>query len=113
MTELPIYVYRDPVQASQIVRIEACSSYCRIYFTNRQPLLVAKVLQWFEDCLAPAGFVRTHRSHLVNAAYINRKVRPKNKTLWLVTGEPIPVSRRKFRYVLANFKQTVSNPIAA
>jgi two-component system LytT family response regulator len=113
MIELPIYVYRAPVQASHIVRIEACSSYCRIHFAHRPPLTVAKVLQWFEQYLVPAGFIRTHRSHLVNVAYISSKIRPKNKTLWLENGERIPISRHKFRVVLASFKQNVANNIAA
>jgi len=113
MTELPIYVYRDPVKASRIIRIEARSSYCRIYFADSPPILVAKVLQWFEENLTPAGFIRTHRSHLVNTAYVNCKIRPRNKTLWLENGECIPVSRHKFRVVLASFKENVAINTAA
>ena len=33
-------------------------------------MLVAKVLKEFAEMLEPLGFVRTHRSHLVNRQYI-------------------------------------------
>ena len=36
------------VLATNIIRIEANSSYCRLYFDNEYPLTVAKVLHWFE-----------------------------------------------------------------
>lgn len=54
----------------QIVRMEAKSNYTNIYFTDRKPLLVAKVLKDYEEVLQDHGFIRTHRSHLVNSRYI-------------------------------------------
>lgn len=99
MLQLPIYVYRAPVQVSHIVRIEACSSYCRIHFAHRPPLTVAKVLQWFEQYLVPAGFVRIHRSHLINPAYVQAEVPPRYRLLTLSTGAVVPVSRQQYRQV--------------
>ena len=54
----------------EIVRLEASSNYTHIYLTNKKKLLVAKVLKDFETILTPLGFVRTHRSHLVNRRHI-------------------------------------------
>ena len=54
----------------EIIRLEASSNYTYIYFTNRKPLLISKVLGEYEEQLCAAGFVRTHRSHLVNKQYI-------------------------------------------
>ena len=56
----------------QIVRMESCSNYTNIFFTDRKPLLASKVLKEFEEALLPFGFLRTHRSHLVNRKYITR-----------------------------------------
>jgi two-component system, LytTR family, response regulator len=58
------------VQPSEIVRLEASSNYTYIHFTNRKPLLIAKVLRYFEATLGQWGFVRTHRSHLVNRVHV-------------------------------------------
>ncbi len=56
--------------ADEILRLQASSNYTFIYFTNRKPLLMAKVLHDYEAQLCPAGFVRTHRSHLVNKKHV-------------------------------------------
>ena len=53
-----------------IIRLEASSNYTQIFFTNRRPLLLAKVLKDFAGILEPLGFLRTHRSHLVNKRQI-------------------------------------------
>lgn len=58
------------VNPSDIIRMRSSNSYTMIYFTNRKPLLIAKVLKHFEDALRSQGFVRTHRAHLVNKRYI-------------------------------------------
>ena len=56
--------------AEEIVRLEACSNYTNIYFTNKKKLLTSKVLKEFAAILEPMGFVRTHRTHLVNKQHI-------------------------------------------
>jgi two-component system, LytTR family, response regulator len=55
---------------AQIIRLEAKSNYTKIFFTNHLSIITAKVLKEFEPQLMPLGFVRTHRSHLVNKQYI-------------------------------------------
>jgi len=60
------YFYRP----DEIVRLEASSNYTNIFFTDKRKLLTAKVLKDFVQMLEPFGFLRTHRSHLVNRQYI-------------------------------------------
>lgn len=55
---------------SDIVRLEANSNYTNIYFTDKKKILSAKLLKDFVPMLEPFGFVRTHRTHLVNRQYI-------------------------------------------
>jgi two-component system LytT family response regulator len=54
----------------EIVRLEASSNYTNIYFSNKKKMITAKVLKEFEAILQPFGFVRTHRTHLVNRQHI-------------------------------------------
>jgi two-component system, LytTR family, response regulator len=56
----------------EIVRLEASSNYTRIFFANKTTLVSAKVLKVYEAMLEPFGFVRTHRTHLVNRTHISR-----------------------------------------
>ena len=53
-----------------IMRLESSSNYTYIHFTNRKPLLMAKVLKTYEALLAPMGFIRIHQSHIVNKQHI-------------------------------------------
>lgn len=54
----------------EIVRLEASSNYTYLYFVNRKPMLISRVLGEFEELLVQQGFIRTHRSHLVNRRYV-------------------------------------------
>ena len=57
--------------SEKIIRMEARSNYTSIYFTDHKPILVARILKDYEEMLHAYGFVRTHRSHLVNRKYIS------------------------------------------
>ena len=54
----------------EIIRLEASSNYTTIYLINKKKILITKVLKELAVMLRPFGFVRTHRSHLVNPEYI-------------------------------------------
>jgi len=80
-------------ETSSIIRIEASSNYSRIYCTDEHyPITVAKVLQWFQNKLPQQDFIRTHRTHLVNKRFIEKKT---VNQLLLQNGEIISISKRK------------------
>ena len=81
------------VQLQNIIRVEANSNYCKIYFDNEYPLTVAKVLQWFEDKLPENFFCRIHRSHLVHRKFISTV--STDYQLTLQNGEKFQISKRK------------------
>ena len=60
------------ISPDQIIRLEADSNYTYIHVRDRKPLLMAKVLSDYEMLLGPFGFVRTHRSHLINRLHVSR-----------------------------------------
>lgn len=87
------------IETASIVRIEASSNYCKLFLTNGQILVTAKVLKWFEEKLPPEAFMRLHRSHLVNNHYLLRN-QPVKKGLVLVNGDYIQVSRRRKKNIV-------------
>jgi two-component system, LytTR family, response regulator len=98
---LPTCTGVQVITISNIVRIEAISNYSKLFFANacastggRNTLVVAKVLKWFDELLADKGFVRTHRSHLVNLGCINSYTNNRHKII-LQNEEQINISRRK------------------
>ena len=59
------------VNTSNIIRLEAKSNYTYVFFKDQPPVLMAKVLRIYDEMLRPHGFIRTHRSHLINTDYVN------------------------------------------
>ena len=83
---------------SNITRVQGLSNYCKIYFAdNSHPLIVAKVLHWFEEHLPADRFWRTHKSHLVNSNYVSEMNTSGKPYLILDSGEIVAVSRRRVK----------------
>lgn len=76
-----------------IIRIEASSNYCKIFFNNERPLVVAKVLHWFQDNLPGDTFFRIHRTHIVNKMHVAEMTGP--SLIKLSNGDLLQVSRRR------------------
>lgn len=81
------------VMAENIIRIEASSNYCRLYFDNEEPLTVAKLLHWFEGRLPDEYFYRIHRTHIVNKRFVATV--SNGSKLTLINGKELQTSRRK------------------
>lgn len=60
--------YRD---AAEIVWVEAAGNYVEMHGRGTSPLLLRGTLHDYEQKLRPFGFVRVHRSRLVNRAHID------------------------------------------
>lgn len=56
---------------NEIMRCEAFGAYTKFFTQNNKQYLTSKVLGEYEELLAPYGFIRTHKSHLVNKKYIS------------------------------------------
>lgn len=87
------------IPVSNIVRIEASSNYSKLFFNNDKPLIVAKVLHWFEDKLEEKFFYRIHRTHIVNRQFIST-ISIDNNLLTLANGEQLKISRRRKENIL-------------
>ena len=100
----------EAIEISTIVRIEAISNYSKLFFSNGKTLVVAKVLQWFEQYLTPQPplrmergsgvFLRIHRTHLINKNFIHQYIKGEGGKVKLRNGELIDVSKRKKSYFL-------------
>lgn len=87
----------------EIIRLEASSNYTYIYFTNRKPILIARVLADYEVLLSSFGFVRTHRSHLVNKQYV-MFIDSSGKIL-MKDESRAEISRRKKKVVMKELRE--------
>lgn len=99
---LPTCTGIQVIPISNIVRIEAISNYSKLFFCpaigGSKTLVVAKVLKWFDALLADKGFIRIHRSHLINLSCINSYHHHTNYNrhkIILHNNEQINIARRK------------------
>jgi len=89
----------------QIIRLEADSNYTYIFFTTHKPILMAKVLRDYERLLEPFGFIRTHRSHLINRQHISSV--DSNGDIIMDDQSKAGISRRKRRRVFNALKNII------
>lgn len=83
-------------EPGDIIRVQAQSNYCKIYFTNETgSVVVSKVLHLVQAKLPADMFVRVHRSHLINRLFIKSVSGTHTKTVELTNGEFVSVSRRR------------------
>lgn len=74
-----------------IVRCEADNVYTTLVLPDRK-VVSSRPLKQFEERLVPHGFLRVHRSHLVNPAHITRYVRGEPGTLVMADGAELTLS---------------------
>ncbi|WP_160144162.1 LytR/AlgR family response regulator transcription factor [Chryseolinea soli] len=86
------------IDPADILRCEGDNNYTHFYFLNKHPIIVSKTLKEYEEILNEHGFVRIHKSHLVNIRHVAHL--DKEGMLWIKDGMSLPVSRRRKEEVL-------------
>ncbi|MBA4407929.1 MAG: LytTR family DNA-binding domain-containing protein [Bacteroidota bacterium] len=80
------------VRVKDIVRCEGERNYSRIFFINGNSVLVSLTLLDFDNLLAPHGFFRIHRSHLISLKNVNRYLKTDGGMIEMADKTQLPVS---------------------
>ncbi len=88
---------------SEIIRCEGESNYTKFFLEGGKSLLVSHTLKDYESILSDYGFVRVHKSHLVNMKYVTKADR--DGFLWLSNDQSVPVSRRRKEEVMSMLRK--------
>lgn len=83
------------VKIDEIIRCESSINYTRFILTDGSKILVSKTLKEYEDFLGGHGFVRVHKSHLVNINHIKKYIKGEGGWVVMADDSKIEVSRRK------------------
>jgi two-component system, LytTR family, response regulator len=92
--------FYDPLE---ILYCEGENNYTRFVFTVSKPLLVSKTLGEYEDLLREHGFLRIHKSYLVNVKYVSKVDR--EGTLLMSNGRQLTISKRRKENVMSTLRQ--------
>jgi len=86
------------VPIAEIRYIEAQDDYVKIY-SEKGDFLKDKTMKFYETALESKGFIRIHRSHIVNINYMDKVELYEKDTHLLVlkSGEKLKVSREGYK----------------
>ncbi|MBC7885114.1 MAG: response regulator transcription factor [Saprospiraceae bacterium] len=87
----------------EVIRLEADTSYTLFHLVNKKPFMASKTLKHFDEMLEGFDFIRTHKSHLVNARHI-KTISSDHDTIFLSDGSNVEISRRKKEEVFQHLK---------
>jgi two-component system LytT family response regulator len=89
----------------EIVTLEAEGSYTRIHFSSGKQVLVSRGLRDFEASLAEKGFLRVHKSFLVNMEHITELHRDDSGYLVMSDGAKIYLSGKDKGEIIRKIKE--------
>ena len=87
-----------------IIMIEGRGSYSKIFLSGDRALVVSKLIKDFETSLISRGFLRVHKSYLVNTAYVTALKKDDSNYLVMSNGIKVPISIKTRDKVLSSLK---------
>ena len=86
--------YRIPI--SKIIYCDSYNSSTTFHFGEQKKIVVARPVFYYEQLLAPYGFIRIHHSTIINIQYLcHSKKGDETNQITLTTGEILRMSRPK------------------
>lgn len=102
---LPVLDGFEVVQIKDIVRCEAQDNFTDFHFTNGKHVLICRTLKFYEQALCDFGFMRIHKSHLINLQYVKKYKKGKGGQVIMSDNSEIEVSPNKKEELLREFKE--------
>lgn len=106
---LPQYTSKLDTPISSIEYLEGVGNYTNVYIVGQKPVMVSRTLKRFEEVLP--GFIRIHKSRLVNPNHIGEYKADRREDLYVVLSEDrkLLMARRpalRLRPILARCRAT-------
>jgi two-component system LytT family response regulator len=90
---------------NDIIHCSSDGSYTVFDTVDGQHIMVSKILKEYESLLSGSGFLRIHRSHLINLRHIKRFDRQDGGYVVMSNADQIPVSTSGRELLLELFKE--------
>jgi two-component system, LytTR family, response regulator len=102
---LPTLEGFEIVPITTILYCEAADNFTKFYFEVGQPLMICRTLKYFEDVLNSHGFLRIHRSFLINPNFVVRYSKGKGGYVTMKNNQELEVSANKKQDFLKLFER--------
>ena len=102
---LPTLEGFEIVPIMDILYCEAADNFTRFYFSEGSPLMICRTLKYFEEVLTPRGFLRIHRSYMINPAFVVRYSKGKGGYVTMKNSQELEISPNKKQDFLNLFEK--------
>lgn len=100
---LPVLDGFEVVSVNEIIKCEANDNFTNFYLLNGEKKVICRTLKFYDDVLSDSGFLRVHRSHLINTQYIKSYKKGKGGVVVMTDGSHVDVSASKKQGLLDFF----------
>lgn len=102
---LPLQDGFEVVSLKDVVHCEAHDNFTDFHFVSKHKMMICRTLKFYEELLADSGFVRVHKSHLVNLEHVQKYRKGKGGQLTMSNGAVIDVSPNKKEELMQYFEK--------
>jgi len=92
-------------EVNTIIWCESDGRYTNICFEEKKPVMASRSLSEFEELLVPSGFLRIHKSHLINLKHLKKYIRGEGGQVVMSTGKTLDVGRTYKQQLLEKVAQ--------
>ena len=92
-------------ELNDILYAESSGNYTNFHFIEHHPVCTSKPIHEYEEILADAGFVRIHKSCIVNLLHVKEYLKGDGGTVILSNGHEVEVARRKKDLLISKMKE--------
>lgn len=92
------------VKISEIIYCEASSNYTNFHFVDRPSICASKPIHEYEALLEDCGFVRIHKTFLINLEHVKEYRRGEGGSVIVTDDSELEVSRRKKEIFIEKMK---------
>lgn len=83
------------IDVKDVIRLEACNNYTKVYTQNLPSQLINRPLKEYGSVLEAKGFIRVHHKHLINLAHIKEYIKGRGGVIVMSDSSTVPLSIRK------------------
>lgn len=102
---LPLQDGFEVVNIKDIIHCKANDNFTDFHFLDKQKKMICRTLKFYEELLGESGFLRVHKSHLINLDHIVKYTRGKGGQLTMIDGSMIDVSPNKKDELMHKFEK--------
>jgi len=101
---LPVLDGFEVVEVQDIIRCRANDNFTDFHLTDGKKKVICRTLKFYDEILSELGFVRVHKSHLINTQYVKAYKKGKGGYIEMKDGSTVDVSATKKQDFLNHFK---------